>query len=87
MDDAKFVKLAGVGEVEVMAAPGFKNWRTLIINGAIVVGTAALQWGLGVNWVEYVGEMWAVIIMGGINMALRFFTSGPVGSDVSVKMT
>ena len=57
-----------------------KGWRTLILNGAIVVGTAGLQWAAGVSWVEYVGPTWSIVIVAGVNAVMRLVTTGPVGS-------
>ena len=56
-----------------------KGLRTLLINGATVVGTAALTWAIGVDWTQYVSPTTAVIIVAVANMALRLATTTPVG--------
>ena len=56
-----------------------KGLRTLLINGATVVGTAAVTWVAGVDWTQYVSPTSAVIIVAAANMALRLITSTPVG--------
>lgn len=81
----KDVVLPNVGVVTVEEAPGWTNYRTILVNLAIVLVTAGLNYLLGINWVELVGEMWAVVIITGINAVLRIMTKGPVGSDVIVK--
>lgn len=57
----------------------FKGYRTLLINGAVVVGTAALTFISGVEWAEYVSPTAAMIILAAANMALRIITTTPVG--------
>lgn len=56
-----------------------KGLRTLLINGATVVGTAALTWAVGVDWTQYVSPTTAVIIVAAVNMGLRVITTTPVG--------
>lgn len=56
-----------------------KGWRTLILNGAIVIGTAGLTWAASVNWSEYISPSTAVIVTAALNMGLRFVTNTPVG--------
>jgi len=56
-----------------------KGWRTLLLNGAIVIGTGALTWAAGVNWSEYVSPATAVIVTAAVNMGLRLVTNTPVG--------
>ena len=57
-----------------------KGWRTLLWNGVVVAGgTAALQYFAGVNWVDYVGPAWAMAVVAGVHVALRFVTNTPVG--------
>jgi hypothetical protein len=58
-----------------------KGLRTLLINGATVVGTAAVTWVAGVDWTQYVSPTSAVIIVAAANMALRLITSTPVGKS------
>ena len=56
-----------------------KGFRTLILNGATVVGAAALTWAVGVDWTQYVSPTAAIIIVAGANMGLRVITTSPVG--------
>ena len=56
-----------------------KGLRTLLINGATVIGAAALTWAVGVDWTQYVSPTAAVIIVAAANMALRLVTTTPVG--------
>lgn len=60
-----------------------KGYRTLLLNGAIVVGTAALTWVAGVNWTDYVSPSVAMIIVGAANIGLRLITTTPVGGPKS----
>lgn len=55
-----------------------KGWKTVIFNAGIVALTAGLQELAGVNWVEYVGEVWAMGVVAGINLALRWVTTTPI---------
>jgi len=81
----EIVTLPTVGLVEVEAVSGLTNWKTLAFNGGVVVGGALLSWLTTVDWTEYVSPNWAMLMVLGINAALRFFTKGPVGSSVVVK--
>lgn len=56
-----------------------KGLRTLLVNGATVVGAAALTWAVGVDWTQYVSPTAAIIIVAGANMGLRVITTTPVG--------
>lgn len=56
-----------------------KGYRTLIVNGIVVIGTAALTWVVGVNWTEYVSPTIAMVIVGAANIGLRLITNTPVG--------
>lgn len=56
-----------------------KGYRTLILNGIVVVGTATLTWVSGVNWIEHFGPSAALIIVSGANIGLRLLTTTPVG--------
>ena len=56
-----------------------KGWRTLIINGAIVIGSAGLSWAASINWSDYVSPSTAVIVTAALNMGLRLITNTPVG--------
>jgi Na+-transporting NADH:ubiquinone oxidoreductase subunit NqrB len=56
-----------------------KGWRTLALNGAIVVGAAALKYVAGVDWSQTVDPTIAAIIVSGANIGLRFITTTPIG--------
>lgn len=58
-----------------------KGLRTLALNGATVVGAAALTWAVGVDWTQYVSPTAAIIIVAGANMGLRVITNTPVGKS------
>jgi hypothetical protein len=58
-----------------------KGLRTLLLNGATVVGAAALTWAVGVDWTQYVSPTAAIIIVAGANMGLRVITTTPVGKS------
>jgi hypothetical protein len=58
-----------------------KGLRTLALNGATVVGAAALTWAVGVDWTQYVSPTAAVIIVAAANMGLRLVTTTPVGKS------
>jgi hypothetical protein len=58
-----------------------KGLRTLALNGATVVGAAALTWAVGVDWTQYVSPTAAIIIVAGANMGLRVITTTPVGKS------
>lgn len=58
-----------------------KGLRTLVLNGATVVGAAALTWAVGVDWTQYVSPTAAIIIVAGANMGLRVITTTPVGKS------
>ena len=55
------------------------GWKTLLFNGGVIVGTALLQWAAGIDWLSLVGPEWSMVIVAGVNFALRFFTTTPVG--------
>lgn len=57
-----------------------KGWRTIAFNGAIAAGAALLPYAAGVDWTQVVSPTWAGIIVGGVNIALRYVTNTPVGS-------
>lgn len=57
-----------------------KGFRTLAFNAALVGGTAVLTWASGVDWTQYVSPSVAVIVIAGINVALRLITTSPVGT-------
>lgn len=56
-----------------------KGLRTVLINGAVVIGTATLTYIAGVDWTEFVNPTVAVIIVGAANFGLRFVTDTAVG--------
>ena len=56
-----------------------KGYRTLILNGLAVIGTAGLTWAIGINWADYVSPTVAMIILGAANIGLRMITTTPVG--------
>ena len=58
-----------------------KGWRTVAINAGIAAATGALQYLAGVNWVEHVGEFWAITIVTAINGYLRYITTTPIGQN------
>jgi hypothetical protein len=58
-----------------------KGLRTLLLNGATVVGAAALTWAVGVDWTQYVSPTAAIIIVAVANMGLRVVTTTPVGKS------
>lgn len=58
-----------------------KGLRTLLINGATVVGAATLTWAVGVDWTQHVSPTAAVIIVAAANMGLRVITTTPVGKS------
>jgi hypothetical protein len=82
----KEVKLPTVGTVEVSAAPGLKNWRMVIWGLALAIVPAAFTYLGGVDWTQYFDPTYAAIAAGVITLVLRFFSNGPIGSNVSVSM-
>lgn len=56
-----------------------KGFKTLAFNGGSAVGLAGLSWAAGVDWTQYVSPNIAMLLVFGINGALRFATTGPVG--------
>ena len=54
------------------------GWKTILFNGLVIAATGALTALAGYNWVEAVGPSWAVVIVAGVNFALRFVTTTPV---------
>lgn len=57
-----------------------KGFRTLVVNALVVIIGALLPWAAGVDWTQYVSPQIAALIVGGVNIALRFWTSTPVGT-------
>lgn len=56
-----------------------KGYRTLILNGGLVVATALLGWVAGIDWTQYVSASTALIVTGAANLVLRLLTTTPVG--------
>lgn len=56
-----------------------KGYKTLVLNGAVVVGGALLTWVAGVDWSQYVSPTAGMIILAAANFGLRFLTTTPVG--------
>jgi hypothetical protein len=84
--DTKDTKTVTVGgeSVQVDSAPGWKNWRTLIF-GALLVLLGGVQ---AADLATILPEAWTGVgmaVVGAIVMVLRAFTSGPAGSDLSMK--
>lgn len=60
-----------------------KGLRTVLFNGAIVVGTALLTYVAGVDWAEYVSPTVALVIVSAANFGLRFITDTKVGQKTA----
>lgn len=58
-----------------------KGFRTILFNALIVAGTPLLEWVVNFNWVSEVGEVWAMVIVAGANLALRWVTTTPAGQS------
>lgn len=56
-----------------------KGFKTLAINGLVVVATAGLGWAAGIDWSQHVSPTLAVVIVGVANFGLRFLTDTKVG--------
>lgn len=82
---SKAVTLPSGAKAVVMDAPGIKNWRTLIINGLIVIVPTLLAYLAGINWSDYFSPLHAVWAVTAINIIMRLVTNGPVGSNLSIK--
>ena len=55
-----------------------KGKKTLLVNGGLVAAAAVLQYIAGVDLVAYgLNAQTATIILGVVNIALRFVTSTP----------
>ena len=61
-----------------------KGWRTILVNVGIVALTAILQWAVGFNWIEAVGEIAAMTIVALANAGLRYITTTPIGESAPV---
>lgn len=57
-----------------------KGFRTLAINGIVVIGGAALTWASGIDWSQYVSPTAALVIVGAVNIGLRLITTTPVAT-------
>lgn len=68
-----------MSSTETNAVRPLKGYRTLILNGAVVILPVVLGWIAGVDWKDYVSPQAAAAIVGAANFGLRFFTSTPVG--------
>jgi hypothetical protein len=79
------VFLRTVGQVEVEAAPGLKNYRTLLVNAGMAIAMALFTFLASVDWSDYVRPDYAVYVVIVINMFLRLLTAGPAMSNVTVK--
>lgn len=55
------------------------GYRTLIVNGALVIGAAILHYIVGAD-LSAVNPAVATIIVSGANIGLRFLTTTPVGT-------
>ncbi|MBY6243995.1 hypothetical protein [Methylosinus sp. Sm6] len=64
---------------DTSVSPPLKGYRTLLINGALVVLPALLSWIVGVNWADFVSPQAAVAIVSAANIGLRIITSTPIG--------
>ncbi len=56
-----------------------KGWRTVLLNGALVVGAAALKYVAGVDWTQYVDPTAGMVIVAAANFGLRAITTTPIG--------
>ena len=57
-----------------------KGWKTLLVNALIVIIGAILPWAAGIDWTQYVDPKTAALIVGAVNIGLRFWTTTPVGT-------
>jgi len=84
------VKVPDVGAVLLSEAHGTKNWKMITFNIGIAVILAVLTLMTTIDWTQYVDPTVALFIVTIVNAVLRAITamtgSGPVGSNVSVKM-
>lgn len=55
-----------------------KGWKTVLFNAGLAAGTVLLQWLADYNWVEVVGPELAVVVVGMVNVFLRFVTNTPI---------
>jgi len=55
-----------------------KGFRTILFNLLGVVAVPGLTYLVGLDWTQYVSPTIALIIVGGINIGLRYVTNSPV---------
>jgi hypothetical protein len=55
-----------------------KGFRTILTGLAVAVGPAALTYFAGIDWTQFVGPNFAMLIAGGLTIGLRFVTTGSV---------
>jgi hypothetical protein len=64
-----------------------RGWRTLIINALVAllpILAELLRWLDGFDWSLYLeprDALWAMLIVGGLNIFLRRITRTPIGGD------
>lgn len=56
----------------------FKGARTIIVGLAIAIAPVGLTYLSGVDWTQYVPANYALMISGGLMIALRFVTTSSV---------
>jgi len=54
------------------------GWKTVLVNLGIAVATPAMTVLAGVNWVELVGQTYAVMAVAAVNIGLRYVTTSPI---------
>jgi hypothetical protein len=57
-----------------------KGWKTLLWNGAVVIGGAAVTWAAGIDWTQYLSPTYAMIAVAVVNVVLRLVTNSPAFS-------
>lgn len=55
-----------------------KGWKTFLFNAGITAVPAALAWLASYDWTQHVSPTVALVIVGGVNLALRAVTSTPI---------
>lgn len=61
----------------------FKGWRTVLVGLALAIGPEALQYLAEIDWNALIGTKGAFFVSGLVAIALRFVTTGPVGSKTT----
>jgi len=56
-----------------------KGFRTLLVNAGFVAAAAGLEYLASVDWSQIISPTGAVLILAGVNAALRLVTTTPVG--------